>query len=858
MTTGRNGFVVVLAIPVLVLGGSAKTARAADQTATQARSAPAEDSSETLDTPATPGAKPTEAAQKPAPAAAPTFEAAETRAPRLSLKPSPVPMLEGPRRTFGEALTEGLDFSDLRTVFEAPDLADESLLDAGAETGYAEWDDAGLHMRGNAWLRIGTTELKAEQIDLDAVEGVRLHARENVIMTQPRSTTIAEALYYIEADEDPAARVAITPAEIDGLEKRPRGKFGGTNIRITGEERELSAAKAEYDLGLEAGQFEDVRGHVGPYYFGAETLTLLGRDHAEADHIWFTTCDEDPPHYRIHLKRAKFEEGEATFGRGTRLELGGVKTPVYWPGWATTGGPGKRVGFDFDSGHRASLGYFVNVGQHYRLTPRSTLGLRLFPTTKEGLGIGLDSEYDYMTAPASPLFRSEGEVRTLVTTEDRGYGELYHRQEIGGNTVLLGQVEHWSDETFYKDFYYEYYRDRGAPRTFANLTHTKPNYLATATVRHRTDNFVTETEHAPEMTYHLLERPVLERLYFTFDAVAGYNEREPAGTHAVRSVNVARVSLDLDFNEAFSVVPFAETEGTWYSEHRDSEASEMRFSSTVGATVQTRLHKTYPGALRFSGFKHVIVPSITYSYRPEPGLSVEDTPRFDAYDNVYGRSRIESKIDNLILGRDAETEEVWQVARLTLYHGNDFWNEIRRSSDYELEVDVRPRPWWGWLMAAEHHSIEEEYDIDAPFFAERFLLEAYERIFDRPPDLETAYQYNARYGDYDRLLTYWYYRDPVREGQLNAHLGFAYTETQDRVFNREVLYGLGYKLGDHWSVAFEHRYDFERDDLYNQKYEIRRHFHCWEAALLMNDREAGWDVGVEFNISAFPGTKVKF
>ena len=35
---------------------------------------------------------------------------------------------------------------------------------------------------------------------------------------------------------------------------------------------------------------------------------------------------------------------------------------------------------------------------------------------------------------------------------------------------------------------------------------------------------------------------------------------------------------------------------------------------------------------------------------------------------VYGHSRLESKIDSILFGRDANTGETWQVGRLTLYH----------------------------------------------------------------------------------------------------------------------------------------------------------------------------------------------
>ena len=93
---------------------------------------------------------------------------------------------------------------------------------------------------------------------------------------------------------------------------------------------------------------------------------------------------------------------------------------------------------------------------------------------------------------------------------------------------------------------------------------------------------------------------------------------------------------------------------------------------------------------------------------------------------------------------------------------------------------------------------------------------------------------------------------------FQPRVGFAYTETGQTVYNRAVLYGLGYRFGEKWGLAFEHSYDFEQRKMTQQKYEIRRNLHCWEAALVFRDRETGWDIGLEFNIAAFPGTAVKF
>ena len=107
-------------------------------------------------------------------------------------------------------------------------------------------------------------------------------------------------------------------------------------------------------------------------------------------------------------------------------------------------------------------------------------------------------------------------------------------------------------------------------------------------------------------------------------------------------------------------------------------------------------------------------------------------------------------------------------------------------------------------------------------------------------------------------MSYLYYDDRQSGGKFNARLGYAYSATQQNVFNKEILYGAGYQIGEKWGIGFEHRYDFERDELTRQEYEIRRNLHCWEAALNFREREEGWDLSFQLNLVAFPGAKVKF
>jgi lipopolysaccharide assembly outer membrane protein LptD (OstA)/DNA-binding beta-propeller fold protein YncE len=796
------------------------------------------------------------------PAVATETESAGPEAPR---RPAASPLEGGLREpSVGDALTEGLDLGTSEGGFQPPDWT-QPFRDIQGEN--VEVLDNGniLIATGDARLSLDTIQFAADRVFYDKRTG-QVEATGNVEVVQGESTAWADRVQYtvpLDAElQNPPPLLPSGEGEQDYARRvLSLGKMDATNIEIYEPTREFKADHIIYDFATKTGEAWGVEGQTGQVRFGGERLTMLGEGDVSGENLWLTTCDCDHEYYRIRMKEATIKNGQAVTGKSARLELGGTGTPLWWPRWGYRGGADTpTVGFDFDSGKKAELGYYINVGQQFAVTPNLELGIRFFPTSKEGVGFGLEGQYDFMETPAEPLFRSKGEFRSLITTDSRGYYEWFHRHELDPDTVMLVQMEQWSDREFYKDFFYEAYKDRTQPRNFVNVTHTQPTYIATATARKTTNEFVSETERMPEVTFHLLERQLVDRLYFTFDTVAGYNEREPEGENALRNVNVARLSYDVELGEALNLTPYLEADTAWYGKTRDDGDSDGRLSAELGATLQTRFQRTYDGRWGFSGFKHIVLPSLTYSYRPDATLDVEDTPRFDAYDNVYGRSRLESKIDNIVMGRDAETGEAWQVARLSLYYGDDFSNEIRDSRDYELELDLRPRPLWGVQTIAEHHSISDETDIDLdrPFIVQRGLIELYERVTDEPFDPETADKYNTAYGDYDRLLAFFYYDDRNYGGNWNGRIGFAYTKTQDEVFNREILYGVGYKLGPKWSVAFEHRYDFERGELYRQRYEVRRVLQCLEGAIQVTERGSGWDLGVEFSLTGIPGTRLKF
>ncbi len=773
-------------------------------------------------------------------------------------RPSVSPLQQLSRKTIADAVVRPTEFGSSEGGFQAPDLT-KPLENIKFSTAKRTASDAPTTYN-DFRAELGDMKMQSDSFT-HKQDPVEVHAEGNVLITQQSSSIAADLIHYkLEpGEEEKDAQAAVLKGD-DAESGAPldQGQLTLENAHIIEPTREMTAEHLEYDFKTGKGELSNAKGQAGIYYFSADKLHLHGPQTLSGDDVWVTTCDRPNPHYRIRLSDVEMVDGQPVAGSDARLQLGKADTPLYLPKWRRGSVGGSPWNVSFDSGRQAETGYYVNVGQQYEVSPDVAIGPRIFATEKEGVGFGADLSYDFMENPASPFYRTRGEANALYTTKDRGYVHWYHRYEYSNDLVVRAQVEHWGDKDFYKDFYYDLYRNRSLPRSFANVTYRQPSYIATGTVRMQSHGWFNQTEQAPEVSYHLLERNLGENFYFSFDTVNGYYNREPRGIGAGRSVNVARLTYNWDPHPAVAITPFLQLDASGYTQDRKNDSTRGRLGATAGVTAQTRLTRTYGGRWGFSAIKHMVVPSITYTYRPETNVDAPEIPQFDPLDSDFGRSRVELKLTNVFYGRDAESGEVWQIGRVTLYQGNDFWNETRKTEDYEVEIDIRPRPWWGFQLAGERQSTADDDSSLGRFSLARNYPRFYEVVIGDVFGGVNAQDFSSRFGDYNRVLSQVYYDGETRGNKFTGRVGFAYTETQSQVFNREALYGLGYKISDKWGFGFEHTYDLENDSLRSQTYELRRSLHCWETAIRFRDRESGFDINFEFNIKAFPGSRLKF
>ena len=208
------------------------------------------------------------------------------------------------------------------------------------------------------------------------------------------------------------------------------------------------------------------------------------------------------------------------------------------------------------------------------------------------------------------------------------------------------------------------------------------------------------------------------------------------------------------------------------------------------------------------------LPTVVFSSSTDAGHR-DDVIPFELSDTVAGRSRLEAKLDNILLVKESD-DSVRVLAKWLLFGGGDFSSHVRESVDWETVLAVYPVEKFAVAMQAEQHDAEDDF----------------RRL--------NAGVYWGEDGDDYRL-----------------YLGYAYEQDEEAGIDRDIAYLVEARLGRILRLTVEHRFDLEEHRLDYQEYKLWWDLHCWAAVLSLREREKSTDVGVYFYIKAFPHTKLK-
>ncbi|MFM7397178.1 MAG: LPS-assembly protein LptD [Gammaproteobacteria bacterium] len=199
--------------------------------------------------------------------------------------------------------------------------------------------------------------------------------------------------------------------------------------------------------------FDDTRFELPeqPARGAADSLELGVDGKVTLSKVWFTTCPESTPDWRIRASRIELDtRARNGTGRNAAIEFKGVPI-LYLPYLSFPLGDQRKSGFLFPNvgyssrgGAEVTLPYYFNLAPNYDLT--------LEPTVYGRRGVDLGTSFRYLTT------RHRGELRLNALQSDslrkinRNWVRFRHRSELPANWRFDIDAQSVSDAEYFEDF----------------------------------------------------------------------------------------------------------------------------------------------------------------------------------------------------------------------------------------------------------------------------------------------------------------------------------------------------------------------------------------------------------------------
>jgi LPS-assembly protein len=183
----------------------------------------------------------------------------------------------------------------------------------------------------------------------------------------------------------------------------------------------------------------------------ARELEMTPAGDLALDEVRFTTCPAGNGDWFLRASSVDIDQrAQQGRGRNVRVTLKGVPI-LYAPVISFPVGDARKSGFLFPSfGNSDKGGFEIGTPYYFNLAPNYDLKLTPFLLSRRG--IGLDSQFRYLTG------RSRGELSTRflpsdnVASRDRRFSAIAHRTDFTDRLRFDADLSDASDEFYFEDF----------------------------------------------------------------------------------------------------------------------------------------------------------------------------------------------------------------------------------------------------------------------------------------------------------------------------------------------------------------------------------------------------------------------
>jgi len=513
----------------------------------------------------------------------------------------------------------------------------------------------------------------------------------------PEGSISESAPFPTEQVDDSAADERIGVSGIGGLGEGLGTEVAGVYLRgdvvLSRGERMIRAPELYYDfendraLILDAVMRAMAPGRDLPIYVRAAQVRQLSTTEYQASGAKISTSEFYTPHVHlgadlVHLTdvTSRDESGQVIGVQAGKFRMHDVTMnleglPVaYWPFVTGDFRRGEtairrlRTSYSDDDGATfESKWYLFNLlGLEDPEGVDTTLRLDYY--SKRGPGTGLD--VDYERENAFGLFRgyyihdtgedSLGPFRDPEPdTENRGRITWRHRELLGRGWELTLEGSYLSDPTFLEEYFNSEWEEGKEQETLAYLKKQQDNWAFTSLLQWRMNDFLTQTEHFPDLGFHWIGEPLAGIANYYNESHLGFARYRPDNRRLFDTNrwldNTSKSDItfrgdtrnEVDFPIRagnVNIVPYATGRSGYWDGSADGGSRNRMFGS-VGVRAGTQFWRLFEDVssdlLDLNGVRHIIRPEVTTWASATNADSIELHPfdyGIETIDDFYGTS----------------------------------------------------------------------------------------------------------------------------------------------------------------------------------------------------------------------------
>lgn len=678
--------------------------------------------------------------------------------------------------------------------------------------------------------------------------------------------------------------------------------------------QKMEGFKIKYNLKTKKGFVQRGRTKYDNGYMAAEKIKRASNDTLYIANGTYTTCDiEDHPHFYFAGKKMKFILNDKLIIKPIVGYLHDI--PVFWfPFYVFPIKQGRQSGFltpRYGSSRRDGR-YFSNIG--YYFAPSDYVDYRVAGTLRERNGWLVNNWFNYNKRyeMSGSVFGS-WENREEQDTKTQQYKlRVSHRQTLSPTLSVdgSGRFESSSYSQYNsRNLYERLSRDMRSTLTVTKRWRESGNSLiATTAYTKNLDNKTIETT-LPSLSFtkprkllfnsekkgtsrkysssepSSVESRWYNSIYYSLNARLNNNQTEKeAGKDFTRTMNMS-TSLSssqkirgwlvsepsLSLNEDFSVT------NTVAKEERYRRADNISAGLRLGTTIYGMFK---PPVGNLNALRHVITPSVSWSYGKRRNLYTDNTDafyRFDRNNNKKGRNNtMNFSLRNLFQVKTlkGDKENKFDLFSLDFSSAVDFERDERKMSPLTTSFDFKPLKIVTTRLTASHdfYHDDDSFHLLSPYLdnmniTTRVGLSRQSLGFMGMSSRDNA---NASLERDDFEMQDEETRSSgegsSRSGMRAFDLQFSHTyglrrqkQTGKDKYNatHTIKPELSFSPSAGFSIRYYCYYDIEERNLVDQRILISRDLHCWEANFSWVP--SGYREGFYFkvNIKDLPDVKIE-